>query len=53
MPGDRLFIAQDRLVAFNSVIDKMLNPFERIFGFVSLGTSMGNRIVRFGLANTF
>ena len=33
--------------------NKMLNPFERIFGFVSLGTSMANRIVRFGLANTF
>lgn len=53
MPNDRLFIAQDRLTAFNTVVDKMLNPFERIFGFVSLGTSMANRIVRFGLANTF
>jgi polysaccharide export outer membrane protein len=53
MPGDRLFIAHDRLVAFNSVVDRLLNPFERVFGFVSLGTSMANRIVRFGLANTF
>jgi len=53
MPNDRLFIAQDRLTAFNTLVDKMLNPFERIFGFVSLGTSMANRIVRFGLANTF
>jgi polysaccharide export outer membrane protein len=53
MPGDRLFIAQDRLVGFNTVVNKLLNPFERVFGFVSLGTSMANRIVRFGLANTF
>jgi protein involved in polysaccharide export with SLBB domain len=53
MPGDRLFIAQDRLTNFNTVVNKLLNPFERIFGFVSLGTSMANRIVRFGLANTF
>lgn len=53
MPGDRLFIAQDRLTNFNTVVNKVLNPFERIFGFVSLGTSMLNRIVRFGLANTF
>jgi hypothetical protein len=53
MPGDRLFIAQDRLTNFNTVVNKILNPFERIFGFVSLGTSMANRIVRFGLANTF
>ena len=53
MPGDRLFIAQARLTNFNTVVNKLLNPFERIFGFVSLGTSMANRIVRFGLANTF
>ncbi len=53
MPNDRLFIAQDRMTAFNTLVDKMLNPFERIFGFVSLGTSMANRIARFGLANTF
>lgn len=53
MPGDRLFIAQDRLTLFNNMTVKMLLPFERIFGIVSLGTSMANRIVRFGLANTF
>jgi len=53
MPGDRLFLAQDRLTNFNSIVNKMLNPFEKVFGFVSLGTSMANRIVRFGLANTF
>jgi polysaccharide export outer membrane protein len=53
MPGDRLFIAQDRLTNFNTVVSKVLNPFERVFGFLSLGTSMANRIVRFGLANTF
>jgi polysaccharide export outer membrane protein len=53
MPGDRLFIAQDRLTLFNNMTVKFLLPFERIFGIVSLGTSMANRIVRFGLANTF
>jgi polysaccharide export outer membrane protein len=53
MPGDRLFIAQDRLTLFNNMTVKTLLPFERIFGIVSLGTSMANRIVRFGLANTF
>jgi polysaccharide export outer membrane protein len=53
MPGDRLFIAQDRLSLFTNVTVKFLAPFERIFGIVSLGTSMANRIVRFGLANTF
>ncbi|HYO25345.1 MAG TPA: polysaccharide biosynthesis/export family protein, partial [Lacipirellulaceae bacterium] len=53
MPGDRLFIAQDRLTLFNNVTTKFLLPFERIFGIVSLATSTANRIVRFGLANTF
>jgi polysaccharide export outer membrane protein len=53
MPGDRLFIAEDRLTSFNTVVGKVLNPFERILGFVSLGTSTANRIVRFGLGNTF
>jgi polysaccharide export outer membrane protein len=53
MPGDRLFIAQDRLTLFNNVTVKLLLPFERIFGIVSLGTSMANRIARFGLGNTF
>jgi polysaccharide export outer membrane protein len=53
MPGDRLFIAQDRLTNFNTVVNKLLNPFEKVFGFVSLGTSTANRVVRFGLANTF
>ncbi len=53
MPGDRLFIAQDRLTFFNNMTIKFLQPFERSFGFISLGTSMLNRIVRFGLANTF
>jgi polysaccharide biosynthesis/export protein len=53
MPGDRLFIAQDRLTLFNNWTIKLLQPFERTFGFISLGTSTLNRIVRFGLGNTF
>ncbi len=53
MPGDRLFIAEDRYAKFSAVVGKVLQPFESIFGFASLGTSTLNRIVRFGLANTF
>lgn len=53
MPGDRLFIAQDRYTAMSGFVAKILRPFESIFGFVSLGTSTLNRIDRFGLANTF
>ena len=53
MPGDRLFIAADKLVTFDGVVAKVLRPFERAFGFISLATSTANRIARFGLANTF
>lgn len=49
MPGDRLYIAEDPLIRFDSVIAKHTRPFERLFGWVSLGTAMLNRITRFGL----
>jgi protein involved in polysaccharide export with SLBB domain len=49
MPGDRLFIAEDPYLRFDRVVQKLTAPFERIFGFVSLGTAMANRIDRFGL----
>jgi polysaccharide export outer membrane protein len=47
MPGDRVFIAQDRLVAFDSKIAKLLTPFERMFGFTLLGTETVQSINRF------
>ena len=50
LPGDRLFIAQDNFVAFDATVSKLTRPFERMFGFVSLGTAMLNRIRRFGLS---
>lgn len=53
MPGDRLFIAENKYSKFSAVVSNTLGPFERIFGAVSLSTSTLNRIVRFGLANTF
>jgi polysaccharide biosynthesis/export protein len=49
MPGDRLFIAQDPMITLDALVRKYTAPFERIFGFVSLGTAMANRIDRFGL----
>jgi polysaccharide export outer membrane protein len=49
MPGDRLFIAEDPVARVDSVIAKFTQPFERLFGFVSLGTATANRITRYGL----
>jgi protein involved in polysaccharide export with SLBB domain len=48
-PRDRLYITEDPLVKFDTQITKITRPFERLFGFISLGTAMLNRITRFGL----
>ncbi|MHB1033366.1 MAG: polysaccharide biosynthesis/export family protein [Pirellulales bacterium] len=37
LPGDRIFVAEDKMVAFDTTIGKIISPFERIFGFASLG----------------
>ncbi len=37
LPGDRLFIAEDKLIALDNWIDRFTNPMERIFGFSLLG----------------
>jgi polysaccharide export outer membrane protein len=38
LPGDRVFIAEDRLVAADTWVSKLVSPVERIFGFTLLGT---------------
>lgn len=38
MPGDRVFIQEDKMVAVDTWVSKMISPFERIAGFISLGT---------------
>ena len=44
LPGDRVFIAEDRLVAFDTKIAKLTAPFERLFGFTLLGTGTATRL---------
>ena len=39
MPGDRLFIAEDRTTAFNNWLTKETMPIERVLGTISLGTA--------------
>lgn len=48
LPGDRLFIVEDSMTKFDAVLSKITRPFERLLGFVALGTSTVNRIERFG-----
>ena len=38
-PSDRLFIAQDELVKLNSSLNRLIAPFERVMGFIGLGSS--------------
>jgi polysaccharide biosynthesis/export protein len=38
-PGDRLFVAEDKIVAFSTFLDKVTAPVERLFGFTLLGNS--------------
>ena len=44
LPGDRVFIAEDKLVAFDTQIAKITAPLERIFGFTLLGTGTATRL---------
>jgi polysaccharide export outer membrane protein len=47
LPGDRLFVSEDKLVAFDTRLGKIIAPFERIAGFVALGTSTTQNLVFF------
>jgi polysaccharide export outer membrane protein len=47
LPGDRVFIAQDHMVAFDSMLGRITAPFERIFGFALLGASTVQQYNRF------
>lgn len=39
LPGDRVFIAEDNITAFNNFLTKVTMPIERLFGTTSLGIS--------------
>ena len=44
LPGDRLFIAEDKLIAFDTNLAKLTAPLERIMGFTLLGTGTVSRL---------
>jgi polysaccharide biosynthesis/export protein len=39
MPGDRLFVSEDRMVAANNWLSKVANPIERLLGLTGLGAN--------------
>jgi polysaccharide export outer membrane protein len=44
LPGDRMYIAEDKLVALDTALAKVISPFERVFGVTILGTQAAKGI---------
>jgi len=44
LPGDRIFIAEDKLIALDTNLAKLTAPLERIMGFTLLGTGTATRL---------
>lgn len=53
LPGDRVFIAEDGMVALDGLISRMLNPVERLFGFTLLGAQTIQSLQRFPGGTSF
>jgi polysaccharide export outer membrane protein len=49
LPGDRVFIAEDKFIALESAITKITAPMERLFGFGMLGAQTIQTFNRFPL----
>ncbi|MCA9211582.1 MAG: polysaccharide biosynthesis/export family protein [Planctomycetales bacterium] len=47
LPGDRVFIAEDRFMAASSIVNKVINPVERALGFTLLGSQTIQFLQRF------
>jgi polysaccharide export outer membrane protein len=43
LPGDRIFIAEDKLIALDNAVAKILSPIERMMGFAILGAGTATR----------
>jgi polysaccharide export outer membrane protein len=48
LPGDRIFIAQDRLMATSNALGKVSAPLQRIFGTTLMGTYTAKAVKFFG-----
>jgi len=43
LPGDRVFVVEDRFISFDGTLARVFAPFERIMGFSLLGASTATR----------
>jgi polysaccharide export outer membrane protein len=51
LPGDRVYVSEDKLVAVDTKLGKLISPIERIFGVTALGTATANGFATFGQVN--
>lgn len=51
LPGDRMYIAEDKLVAIDTALAKFISPIERVFGITLLGTQTAHQIRFFNNPN--
>lgn len=49
LPGDRILIAENKLIALDAALNQIISPFERLFGVSLLGTQTIQTINRFPL----
>src|SRR5262249_7831202 len=49
LPGDRIFIAENKLIAIDAALNQVIAPFERVFGVSLLGAQSVQTINRFPL----
>lgn len=47
LPGDRVYVSEDKLVALDTAIAKIVSPLERLFGVTLLGTQTTQRLAFF------
>lgn len=46
LPGDRIYISADHMIAMDNWVAKVISPFERIFGFILLGNGTVRQLQR-------
>lgn len=51
LPGDRLYVSEDKLVALDTALAKVFSPIERVFGVTLLGTQTASNIANFDQVN--
>ena len=49
LPGDRIFLAENKMIAFDAALNRLITPFERVFGFSLLGAQTVQTMNRFPL----